>query len=178
MGGGGGGGGAHVQITNIASVGGWSHQYFCLLLKINNILHRGPYYTPSRTNCFVMGGMGSVEAFSQLWFIRGGLPPPPPLWICPGGWGGTFGPVYEAEKGTPAWNGPRPHIWKINNYLLSLFEQTLALPFILQWACIGVLGIQDTFHFTSRDIGYYPFYFQGYWILGSIFSLLPGILRI
>ena len=44
-------------------------------------------------------------------------------------------------------------------------------------ACIGVLGIQDICHFTSRDIGYYPFYFQGYRILGSIFSLLPGILK-
>ena len=45
-------------------------------------------------------------------------------------------------------------------------------------ACIGVLGIQDICHFTSRDIGYYPFYFQGYKILCSIFSLLPGILNI
>ena len=27
-------------------------------------------------------------------------------------------------------------------------------------ACIGVIGIQDICHFTSRDIGYYPFYFQ------------------
>ena len=45
-------------------------------------------------------------------------------------------------------------------------------------ACIGVLGIQDICHFTSRDIGYNPFYFQGYGILGSIFSLLPGILKI
>ena len=41
-----------------------------------------------------------------------------------------------------------------------------------------VLGIQDICHFTSRDIGYYPFYFQGYRILCSIFSLLPGILNI
>ena len=45
-------------------------------------------------------------------------------------------------------------------------------------ACIGVLGIQDICHFTSRDIGYYPSYFQEYRILGSIFSLLPGILKI
>ena len=45
-------------------------------------------------------------------------------------------------------------------------------------ACIGVLGIQDICRFTSRDIGYYSFYFQGYGILGSIFSLLPGILKI
>ena len=45
-------------------------------------------------------------------------------------------------------------------------------------AFIGVLGIQDICHFTSRDIGYYPFYFQGYGILGSIFLLLPGILKI
>ena len=44
-------------------------------------------------------------------------------------------------------------------------------------ACIGVLEIQDICHFTSRDIGYYPFYFQGYGILGSIFSLLSGILK-
>ena len=45
-------------------------------------------------------------------------------------------------------------------------------------ACIGVLGIQDISHFTSRDIGYYPFYFQGYGILCSIFPLLSGILII
>ena len=41
-----------------------------------------------------------------------------------------------------------------------------------QEACIGVLGIQDICHFTSRDIGYYRDmgylvqyfrYFQGYW---------------
>ena len=51
------------------------------------------------------------------------------------------------------------------------------MTFILE-ACIGVLGIQDICHFTSRDIEYYPFYFQGYGILGSIFSLRPGILKI
>ena len=45
-------------------------------------------------------------------------------------------------------------------------------------ACIGVLGIQGTCHFTSRDIGYYPFYFQGYGILCTIFLLLSGILNI
>ena len=45
-------------------------------------------------------------------------------------------------------------------------------------ACIGVLRIQDICHFTSRDIGYYPFYFQGYGILCSIFPLLSGILNI
>ena len=41
-------------------------------------------------------------------------------------------------------------------------------------------GFRDTdiCHFTSRFIGYYPFYFQGYGILGSIFSLLPGTLKI
>ena len=44
-------------------------------------------------------------------------------------------------------------------------------------ACIGVLGIQDICHFTSRDIGYYPYYFQGYGILCSIFWLLSGILK-
>ena len=45
-------------------------------------------------------------------------------------------------------------------------------------ACIEVLGIQDICHFTSRDIGYYQFYFQGYGILCSIFWLLSGILTI
>ena len=45
-------------------------------------------------------------------------------------------------------------------------------------ACIGVLGIQDICHFTSRDIGYYQVYFHGYGILGSTFSLFPGILKI
>ena len=45
-------------------------------------------------------------------------------------------------------------------------------------ACIGVLGIRNICNFTSRDIGYYPFYFQGYGILGSIFSLLLRILKI
>ena len=27
----------------------------------------------------------------------------------------------------------------------------------------GVLGIQDIYHFTSRDIGYYPFLLPGIW---------------
>ena len=48
-------------------------------------------------------------------------------------------------------------------------------------ACIGVLGIQDVCNFTSRDMGYYPFYFQehdtvfntlfyiqGYWVISNI----------
>ena len=42
--------------------------------------------------------------------------------------------------------------------------------------CIEVLGIQVISHCTSRDMGYYPFYFQGYWILCSTFCLLSGIL--
>ena len=41
-------------------------------------------------------------------------------------------------------------------------------------ACIGVLGIQDTIHFTSRDMAYYPFYFQGY---GKLSILLSEILN-
>ena len=45
-------------------------------------------------------------------------------------------------------------------------------------ACIGVLGIQGICHFTSRNIGYYQFYFQGYQILCSIFWLLSDILNI
>ena len=53
-----------------------------------------------------------------------------------------------------------------------------ALPSILSAnpdtieACIGALGIQDICHFTSRDIGYFPFYFQGYRILCSISGIL------
>ena len=39
-------------------------------------------------------------------------------------------------------------------------------------ACIWVLGIQDICHFTSRDIGYFPFYFQGYGILRSTSGIL------
>ena len=45
-------------------------------------------------------------------------------------------------------------------------------------ACIVVLGIHDICHFTSIDIGYYPFYFQGYGILCSIVSLPSEILNI
>ena len=61
----------------------------------------------------------------------------------------------------------------------ALFEHKIMITFLsISEACIGVLGIQDICHFTSRDIGYYPFYFEGYGILGSIFSLLPGILKI
>ena len=43
---------------------------------------------------------------------------------------------------------------------------------VIYEACIGVIGIQDICHFTSRDIGYYPFYFQGYRILCSISGIL------
>ena len=42
----------------------------------------------------------------------------------------------------------------------------------LNEACIGVLGIQDICHFTSSDIGYFPFYFQGYGILYSLSGIL------
>ena len=45
-------------------------------------------------------------------------------------------------------------------------------------ACIGVLGIQDICNFTSRDIGYLPFYLQGYGILCSKFGLLSRILNV
>ena len=36
-------------------------------------------------------------------------------------------------------------------------------------ANIGVIRIHAICHFTTRDMGYYPFYFQGYRILCSIF---------
>ena len=45
-------------------------------------------------------------------------------------------------------------------------------------ACIGVLGIQDICHFTSRDIEYFPVYFQGYGILRSISGILLFFLQI
>ena len=35
-------------------------------------------------------------------------------------------------------------------------------------ACIGVLGIQDICHSTSRDKGYNSFHFQGYGILCTL----------
>ena len=41
----------------------------------------------------------------------------------------------------------------------------------------GVLGIQDICHFNSRDIGYFPFYFQGYGILCSISGILLFFLQ-
>ena len=47
----------------------------------------------------------------------------------------------------------------------------------IEEACIGVLGIQDIGHFTSRDIGYYPFYFKGYRILCSISRILCFLLK-
>ena len=62
-------------------------------------------------------------------------------------------------------------LWYSWSYSFTIFE-------MISEACIGVLGIQDICHFTSKDIGYYPFYFQWYGILGSIFLLLPGILKI
>ena len=44
-------------------------------------------------------------------------------------------------------------------------------------ACIGVLRIQDICHSTSRDIGHFPFYFQGYGILRSISGILQFVLQ-
>ena len=44
----------------------------------------------------------------------------------------------------------------------------ISRPMGIHEACKGVLGIQDICHFNSRDIGYFPFYFQGYGILFSI----------
>ena len=43
------------------------------------------------------------------------------------------------------------------------------IPLCINEVCIGVLGIQDICHFTSRDMGYFPFYFQRYRILCSVF---------
>ena len=49
-----------------------------------------------------------------------------------------------------------------NAFAITCYESRITT---VNEACIGVLGIQDICHFTSRDIGYYPFYFQGYGIL-------------
>ena len=49
--------------------------------------------------------------------------------------------------------------------------------FYLVEACIGVLWIQAVCHFTSRDIGYFPFYFQGYGIINSISGILLFALK-
>ena len=53
-------------------------------------------------------------------------------------------------------------------------ETFLLRTHIICEASNGVLGIQDICHFTSKDMGYYLFYFQGCGILCSIFSLLLG----
>ena len=43
---------------------------------------------------------------------------------------------------------------------------------IVNEVCMGFLGIQDIGHFTSRDMVYSSFYFQGYMILCSITGIL------
>ena len=62
---------------------------------------------------------------------------------------------------------------KGDNYFLVALPVVYTMPTIVHnmESCIGVLGIHDICHFTSRDIGYYPFYFYGYGILCSIFSI-------
>ena len=78
-------------------------------------------------------------------------------------------------------------IWSIPRNIVSVCSTAGSLwrhcrPNYFLWGLyIGVLGIQDICHFTSRDIGYYPFtsrymgycvqyfrYFQGYWIFRKI----------
>ena len=54
-----------MQIKNIASVGGGSHQYFFLTKNQQHITQRA-ILSSLENNCFVRGGMGSVETFSQL----------------------------------------------------------------------------------------------------------------
>ena len=73
-------------------------------------------------------------------------------------------------------NNPKLDLVNINAYIK--FGEILPIGSLDIEACIGVLGIQDICHFISRDIGYYPFYFQGCGILGSKFLLLPGMLKI
>ena len=43
-------------------------------------------------------------------------------------------------------------------------------------ACLGVLGIPFSCHFTSRDMEYYPFNCQGY--VFNLFLFFSGILDI
>ena len=69
------------------------------------------------------------------------------------------------------------HPYRFYYTYINIFSMDASFYPILE-AGIGVLGIQDICHFTSRDIGYYPFYFQVYGVLDSIFLLLPGILKI
>ena len=56
-------------------------------------------------------------------------------------------------------------------------RKPITVPYIIYVACVGALGIQDICHFTSRDIGYFPFYFQGYGILRSISGILVFFLQ-
>ena len=70
------------------------------------------------------------------------------------------------------------HIWHnhLKNRAVSFCPMYHFAPvspiFNIGEACIGVLGIQDICHFSSRNIGYFPFYFQGYGILCSISGIL------
>ena len=74
----------------------------------------------------------------------------------------------------------RIFMWRIYNFepaLANQWSHFLELNMCkhegqIEEACIGVLGIQDICQFTLRDIGYFPFYFQGYGILCSISGIL------
>ena len=51
-------------------------------------------------------------------------------------------------------------------------NQTVVPTIVFIDACRAVLGIQNICHFTSRDIAYYPFNFQGYGIVFLITVIL------
>ena len=53
--------------------------------------------------------------------------------------------------------------------VLKIWIPILNYYYILWRLVNGVLEIYGIGHITSRDIGYYPIYFQGYGILSSIF---------
>ena len=63
------------------------------------------------------------------------------------------------------------HSWKILYVATLTCTKSRLRTCTIFEACIAVLGIQDIFHFTSRDIGYCVQYFgqiQGYWIFRKI----------
>ena len=77
----------------------------------------------------------------------------------------------------PIWKGLinyEVHIFKGSQCIVyKVFRDLYSISHLcINEACIGALGIQIFCHFTSRDIGYFPFYFQGYGILYSTSRIL------
>ena len=64
------------------------------------------------------------------------------------------------------------HSQKCQTMHITNKRKPITEQYTIHEACVGALGIQDICNFTSRDIGYFPFYFQGYGLLRSISGIL------